>query len=211
MEIEVFPSDLDGAGLRIGVVQARFNQVICEALRDACLAELVELGVEAEDVFVCTVPGSLEIALALQQLAASGEFDALIALGAVVRGETYHFEVVSNESAAGIARVALDFNVPVANAVLTTGTDEQASARAAEKGAEAARVAVEMANLASSLSGLAGDDDEYDDEDEDDEDDEEGEEEGEEEDEEEDEEEEGGGEPAPERRAPGRHRRRARH
>lgn len=122
----------------------------------------------------------------------------------MVRGETYHFEVVSNESAAGIARVALDFNVPVANAVLTTGTDEQASARAAEKGAEAARVAVEMANLASSLSGLAGDDDEYDDEDEDDEDDEEGEEE-------EDEEEEGGGEPAPERRAPGRHRRRARH
>ncbi|GMV00826.1 MAG: 6,7-dimethyl-8-ribityllumazine synthase [Burkholderiaceae bacterium] len=210
MEIEVFQSDLDGAGLRIGVVQARFNQVICEALRDACLAELVELGVEAEDVFVCTVPGSLEIALALQQLAASGEFDALIALGAVVRGETYHFEVVSNESAAGIARVALDFNVPVANAVLTTETDEQASARAAEKGAEAARVAVEMANLASSLSGLAGDDDEYDDEDDEDEDEDEDEddEEGEEED---GEEEEGGGEPAPERRAPGRHRRRARH
>ncbi len=211
MEIEVFQSDLDGAGLRIGVVQARFNQVICEALRDACLAELVELGVEAEDVFVCTVPGSLEIALALQQLAASGEFDALIALGAVVRGETYHFEVVSNESAAGIARVALDFNVPVANAVLTTGTDEQASARAAEKGAEAARVAVEMANLASSLSGLAGDDDEYDDEDEDDEDEDDEDDEDDEEGEEEDEEEEGGGEPAPERRAPGRHRRRARH
>ena len=181
MQIEVFQSDLDGDGLRIGVVQARFNQVVCEALRDACLAELIELGVEAEDVFVCTVPGSLEIPVVLQQLAASGEFDALIALGAVVRGETYHFEVVSNESAAGIARVALDFNVPIANAVLTTETDEQASARAAEKGAEAARVAVEMANLASSLSSLAGDDDdEYGDEDED-----------EEEDEDEDEEEEG--------------------
>ena len=159
MQIEVFQSDLDGSGLRIGVVQARFNEVICEALRDACLAELVELGVDAEDVFVCTVPGSLEIPLVLQQLAASGEFDALIALGAVVRGETYHFEVVSNESAAGIARVALDFNVPVANTVLTPETDEQASARAAEKGAEAARVAVEMANLASSLSTLGGDDD----------------------------------------------------
>ena len=146
-------------------MQARFNEVICEALRDACLAELVELGVDAEDVFVCTVPGSLEIPLVLQQLAASGEFDALIALGAVVRGETYHFEVVSNESAAGIARVALDFNVPVANAVLTTETDEQASARAADKGDEAARVAVEMANLASSLSTLGGDDDEEDEED----------------------------------------------
>ena len=176
MQIEVFQSDLDGSGLRIGVVQARFNQVICEALRDACLAELVDLGVESDDVFVCTVPGALEIPVVLQQLASSGEFDALIALGAVVRGETYHFEVVSNESAAGIARVALDFNVPIANAVLTTETDEQASARVAEKGAEAARVAVEMANLASSLSTLGGDDDdEFDDDDgdrgEDDEDD----------------------------------------
>ncbi len=174
MQIEVFQSDLDGAGLRIGVVQARFNQVVCEALRDACLAELVELGVGPEDVFVCTVPGALEIPVVLQQLAASGEFDALIALGAVVRGETYHFEVVSNESAAGIARVALDFNLPVANAVLTTETDEQAAARAGEKGADAARVAVEMANLASSLSGLAGDEDDEDDHDhEDDEDDDE--------------------------------------
>jgi len=177
MQIDVFQSDLDGSGLRIGVVQARFNQVIAEALRDACLAELVELGVDAEDIFVCTVPGSLEIPLALQQLAASGEFDALIALGAVVRGETYHFEVVSNESAAGIARVALDFNVPVANAVLTTETDEQASARAAEKGADAARVAVEMANLSVSLSGLSEEDeDDEDDEEEDDEEDEEDEE-----------------------------------
>lgn len=169
MEIEVFQSELEGDGLRIGVVQARFNEVICEALRDACLAELLELGVDADDVLVCTVPGALEIPVALQQLAASGEFDALIALGAVVRGETYHFEVVSNESAAGIARVALDFNVPIANAVLTTETDEQASERAAAKGAEAARVAVEMANLASSLSTLSEDDD-YEDEDDEDED-----------------------------------------
>jgi len=187
MQIDVFQSDLDGSGLRIGVVQARFNQVICEALRDACLAELIELGVDAEDVFVCTVPGSLEIPVVLQQLAASGEFDALIAVGAVVRGETYHFEVVSNESAAGIARVALDFNVPIANAVLTTETDEQASMRVAEKGAEAARVAVEMANLASSLSTLGGDageDEDFGDEDEDDEDDEDEDDEDDEEDDE---------------------------
>ena len=155
MQIEVFQSDLDGSGLRIGVVQARFNQVICEALRDACLAELVDLGVESEDVFVCTVPGALEIPLVLQQLASAGEFDALIALGAVVRGETYHFEVVSNESAAGIARVSLDFSIPVANAVLTTENDEQAEARAAEKGADAARVAVEMAHMTAAIQSLA--------------------------------------------------------
>ncbi|OJX06137.1 MAG: 6,7-dimethyl-8-ribityllumazine synthase [Burkholderiales bacterium 70-64] len=189
MQIEVFQSDLDGSGLRVGVVQARFNQSIGEALRDACLGELGELGVAAEDVFVCTVPGALEIPVVLQQLAASGEFDALIALGAVVRGETYHFEVVSNESAAGISRVALDFNVPIANAVLTTENDEQAAERAAEKGAEAARVAVEMANLASSLSALGDDEydeDEEDDDEEEDEDDEE--EDGEEEEDETDEE-----------------------
>lgn len=147
MEIEVFQSDLDGSGLRIGIVQSRFNASVAEMLRDACLEELVSLGVSGEDIFVCTVPGALEVPVALQQLAASGEFDALIAVGAVIRGETYHFEVVSNESAAGIARVALDFNLPVANAVLTTETDEQAQARAEEKGAEAARVAVEMATL----------------------------------------------------------------
>ena len=130
MQIEVFQSDLDGSGLRIGVVQARFNQVICEALRDACLAELVDLGVESDDVFVCTVPGALEIPVVLQQLASSGEFDALIALGAVVRGETYHFEVVSNESAAGIARVALDFNVPIAGPVAATPPERESPKRA---------------------------------------------------------------------------------
>lgn len=163
MEIGVFQSDLDGAGLRIGIVQARFNEPVCNALRDACLEELVGLGVESDDIFVCTVPGALEIPVVLQQLAASGSFDALIAIGAVIRGETYHFEVVSNESASGVSRVALDFNVPVANAILTTENDEQAEARATEKGADAARVAVEMANLSLSLSTLAGEDDEDDD------------------------------------------------
>src|SRR5690606_34523615 len=126
------------------------------------LEELVELGVAFDDIFVCTVPGALEIPVVLQQLAASGSFDALIAIGAVIRGETYHFEVVSNESAAGVARVALDFNVPVANAILTTENDEQAEARAAEKGADAARVAVEMANLSLSLATLSGDEDDDD-------------------------------------------------
>lgn len=174
MEIEVFQSDLDGSGLRIGMVQSRFNEPVAQMLRDACLDELVSLGVAAEDIFVCTVPGALEVPVALQQLAASGEFDALIAVGAVIRGDTYHFEVVSNESAAGVARVALDFNLPVANAILTTDTDEQAQARADAKGAEAARVAVEMANLTSSLSALGGDeDDDEDDEDDYDDDDDE--------------------------------------
>ena len=118
-----------------------------------------------EDIFVCTVPGALEIPLALQKLAQTGEFDALVALGAVIRGETYHFEVVSNESAAGVARVSLDFSIPIANAILTTEDDEQAMVRAAEKGADAARVAVEMANLTASIASLGGgaDDDELED------------------------------------------------
>jgi 6,7-dimethyl-8-ribityllumazine synthase len=152
--IEVFEADLDGADLRIGVVQARFNESVCEALRQACVQELLALGVAQEDIFVCTVPGALEVPFALARLAATDEFDALIAIGAVIRGETYHFEVVSNESAAGIARVSLDEAIPIANAILTTDTDAQAEERAAVKGAEAARVAVEMANLAASVEAL---------------------------------------------------------
>lgn len=154
MTIEVFEADLTGAGLRVGVVQARFNEPVCEALRQACVQELLALGVAAEDIFVCTVPGALEIPFALARLAGTDEFDALVAIGAVIRGETYHFEVVSNESAAGIARVSLEEGIPIANAVLTTDTDAQAEERAAVKGAEAARVAVEMANLAASIDSL---------------------------------------------------------
>lgn len=160
MDIEIFNADLDGQDLRVAVVQARFNGPICDALRQACLAELKSLGVADDDVFVCTVPGALEIPVVLRQLAATGEFDALIALGAVVRGETYHFEVVSDQSASGVMQVSLDFGLPVANAILTVDTDEQAHARMHVKGAEAARVAVEMANLAASLATLKGDDDE---------------------------------------------------
>jgi 6,7-dimethyl-8-ribityllumazine synthase len=122
------------------------------------VAELLSLGVEAEDIVVCTVPGALEIPFALQKMADSLDLDALIALGAVIRGETYHFEVVSNESARGVQTVALESGIPVANAVLTTNTDEQAQARAAEKGAEAARVAVEMANLSNLFGELEAND-----------------------------------------------------
>jgi 6,7-dimethyl-8-ribityllumazine synthase len=151
MAVGTFEADLDGRDLRVGIVQARFNDTVCAGLLDACLGELTKLGVQDEDILHISVPGALEIPLALQKLAETGQFDALIALGAVIRGETYHFELVSNESGAGITRVGLDFGIPVANAVLTTENDEQAEVRMAVKGAEAARVAVEMANLALTL------------------------------------------------------------
>jgi 6,7-dimethyl-8-ribityllumazine synthase len=147
MSIDYIPPDLDGEGLRIGLVQARFNEYAGQALASACIAELVGLGVDEDDITHVTVPGALEVPLALAKLAHTEDFDALVALGAVVRGETYHFEVVSNESAAGIRRVSLDTGVPIANAILTCDTDEQVRARVAEKGRDAARVAVEMANL----------------------------------------------------------------
>ncbi|HDR9150211.1 TPA: 6,7-dimethyl-8-ribityllumazine synthase [Burkholderia vietnamiensis] len=164
MEIGQYQPNLEGDGLRIGIVQSRFNEPVCNGLADACVEELERLGVSGEDVLLVSVPGALEIPLALQKLAESGQFDALIALGAVIRGETYHFELVSNESGAGITRIGLDFNLPIANAVLTTENDEQAVARMTEKGRDAARVAVEMANLTMALDQL-GDEEEEEDED----------------------------------------------
>ncbi len=155
MTVGSYAPNLEGEGVRIGIVQARFNEDVCHGLVSACLAELKRLGVADEDVLHVTVPGALEIPLALQKMAETQQFDALIALGAVIRGETYHFELVSNESGAGITRVALDFGIPIANAVLTTENDEQAEVRMAEKGADAARVAVEMANLTLALDELA--------------------------------------------------------
>ena len=134
-------------GLRVGIVQARFNEDVCHGLLSACLAELKHLGVADEDVLHVTVPGALEVPLILQKMAESQQFDALIALGAVIRGETYHFELVANESGAGVSRVALDHLLPVANAILTVENEAQAWARAEEKGRDAARVAVEMANV----------------------------------------------------------------
>ena len=144
--------DLIGEGLRIGIVRARFNEALTNKLAEACLAELDRLDVDAEDIRHVSVPGALEIPLALKALAESGEFDALVALGCVIRGETYHFELVANESGAGVTRVALDHGVPVANAILTVENEAQAWARAEDKGRDAARVAVEMANLMEELS-----------------------------------------------------------
>ena len=155
MTVGTYDTNLDGEGLRIGIVQSRFNAAVGDGLLTACLAELTRLGVTREDVFRLTVPGALEIPLALQKMAETMQFDALIALGCVIRGETYHFELVANQSAAGISQVGLEFGTPIANAVLTTENDEQAHARMVEKGTDAARVAVEMANLALALDELA--------------------------------------------------------
>ena len=159
MTVGTYESNLTGAGLRIGIVQARFNADVGHGLLSSCLAELKHLGVSDEDVLHVTVPGALEIPLALQKMAETQQFDALVALGAVIRGETYHFELVSNESGAGITRVGLDYGITIANAVLTTENDEQAEARMADKGADAARVAVEMANLLIALEELQADED----------------------------------------------------
>ncbi|GAB7129216.1 6,7-dimethyl-8-ribityllumazine synthase [Amantichitinum ursilacus] len=145
--IQFIAPDMNGAGLRIALVYSRFNTPVCEGLRDAALDELNKLGVKESDLLVTSVPGALEIPLVLQTLAKSRRFDALIGLGAVIRGETYHFELVSNESGAGVTQVTLDHGVPIANAILTTETDEQAEVRVDEKGRDAAKVAVEMANL----------------------------------------------------------------
>jgi 6,7-dimethyl-8-ribityllumazine synthase len=142
---------LSGAGLRIGLVSSRFNEDIVARLLARADAELSALGVRAEDVTRTSVAGALEIPLALQWMAQSGRFDALVAVGAVVRGDTYHFEVVANESARGVMDVALEFGIPVANGILTTDDEAQALARA-DKGAEAVRVAVEMARLRNALT-----------------------------------------------------------
>lgn len=144
--------NLNGEGLRIGIVQSRFNPEICEGLLDACLAELRRLRVREPDITLATVPGALETPLMLARMASASRFDALIALGAVVRGDTYHFEIVSNESARGIAQVQLESGLPIANAILTTEDDAQALARMHVKGTEAAQAAVEMVNLARCLS-----------------------------------------------------------
>jgi 6,7-dimethyl-8-ribityllumazine synthase len=144
--------ELMGEGLRIGVVQARFNDALTSKLAEACMSELDRLEVDEGDIKHVTVPGALEIPVALKAMAESGDFDALVALGCIIRGETYHFELVANESGAGVARVSLDHGIPIANAILTVEDEAQAWARAEEKGRDAARVAVEMANLMEDLS-----------------------------------------------------------
>ena len=142
---------LDGKKLIIGIVQARFNESVTNSLAAACLRELAALGVDSKHIKHVQVPGALEIASALQAMAESGKYDALIALGCIIRGETYHFELVANESGAAVTRLALDYQLPIANAILTTENAAQAQARQTEKGADAARVAVEMANLLDQL------------------------------------------------------------
>ena len=143
---------LDGKKLHIGIVQARFNEGITNALAKACRDELLALGVSEDHIRHVLVPGALEVPVALQAMAESDEFDALIALGCIIRGETYHFELVANESGAAVTRLALDHGLPIANAILTVENEAQAWARAEEKGRDAARVAVEMANLLEDLT-----------------------------------------------------------
>ena len=158
--MNVATPNLKGQGLRIGIVWSRFNEELVRVLLTACDKQLVELGVAAADIDVVSVPGALEIPLALQTLAlerrgfgGTHRYDALVALGCVVRGDTYHFEIVANESARGILEVQLETGLPIANGVLTTDTEEQAQVRAPVKGAEAARVAIEMANTLGAIAG----------------------------------------------------------
>lgn len=143
---------LSGKKLSIGIVQARFNESITNALAQACWQELLALGVEEKNIHHVKVPGALEIPSALQALAERDQYDALIALGCIIRGETYHFELVANESGASVSRLALDYQLPIANAILTVENLAQAEARQVDKGRDAARVAVEMANLLNELS-----------------------------------------------------------
>lgn len=146
------PTLTDGKKLYIGIVQARFNEGITEALAKACLDELAALGVSSKHIDLVRVPGALEVPLALQAMAELNRYDALVALGCIVRGETYHFELVANESGAGVTRIGLDYQIPIANAILTTENMEQAIARQTDKGRDAARVAVEMANLLTEIA-----------------------------------------------------------
>jgi 6,7-dimethyl-8-ribityllumazine synthase len=143
---------LDARGMRIGIVRARFNESVTEALESACRAALQEMGARATDIVTVTVPGALEVPLALQGMAESARFDALVALGCIIRGETYHFELVANESGAGVTRVGLDHHIPIANAILTVENALQAQARQHDKGRDAAVVAVEMAHLLQRLA-----------------------------------------------------------
>jgi len=142
---------LDGKRLAIGIVQARWNAGVTDALAKACREALLEHGVEEDNIDHVFVPGALEVPVALQAMADKDHYDALVAIGCIIRGETYHFELVANESGAGVTRVSLDYQIPIANAILTTENLEQAIARQVEKGRDAALVAIEMANLLEDL------------------------------------------------------------
>ncbi|MEN3372972.1 6,7-dimethyl-8-ribityllumazine synthase [Dechloromonas sp. ZS-1] len=147
-----YDNNLDGRGLKVGIVMSRFNLPVCEGLLSACVAELKRLGVADDDMRIANVPGALEIPLVLQSMAQSGRYDALVALGAVIRGDTYHFEVVSNDACRAIMEVQLHTGIPIANGLLTCDTDEQAEVRMQPKGSDCAQAAIEMANLKKALA-----------------------------------------------------------
>ncbi|EGZ44500.1 MULTISPECIES: 6,7-dimethyl-8-ribityllumazine synthase [Neisseria] len=149
--MNIIQPNLNGKDLRIGIVQARFTNEVGSAMVDVAVKKLQELGVSPDNITLATVPGALEVPIVLMNLASSQRFDALIAIGAIIRGETYHFELVANESGAAVTRVGLDYNIPIANAILTTENDEQAHARIVEKATDAAIVAVECGNLVNLL------------------------------------------------------------
>lgn len=144
-------SRMNGQKLTIGIVQARFNADVTDALAGACHSELLALGVPESSIDLVQVPGALEVPVVLMAMAEKRKYDALVALGCIIRGETYHFELVANESGAAVTRVGLDYQLPIANAILTVETMDQAVARQTDKGRDAARVAVEMANLLEDL------------------------------------------------------------
>jgi 6,7-dimethyl-8-ribityllumazine synthase len=152
--MNLIKSQLDGKGMRIGIVQSRFNEPVVNKMTAACVAELHSHGVDAAHIDHVSVPGALEIPLALQLLALTRQYAALIAIGAVIRGETYHFEIVSNESCRGVMDVMLETGVPIANGILTVENDAQAEARVLEKGADCARAAIEMANTLAQILKL---------------------------------------------------------
>ena len=154
-DILEFEPNLDGTDLRIGIVMSRFIIDIGEGLLSACTAELKKKGVQDSNILIATVPGALEIPLAMKRMAISHQFDALIALGAVIRGDTYHFEIVANESAHGLMMAQMDVEIPIANGILTTDNDDQAIARMSQKGIESAQVALEMANLQIKIDEIA--------------------------------------------------------
>ena len=151
MAVRRIAADTHAAHMRVGIVVSKFNREVGERLLESALHALKGAGVSEGAITVAPVPGALEVPLALQRMAQTGDYDALVALGAVIRGETYHFEIVANESAGGVASVQLEFGIPIGNGILTTDTDEQANARAEAKGRDAALAAIEMANLISAI------------------------------------------------------------
>jgi 6,7-dimethyl-8-ribityllumazine synthase len=158
--MNTYEGKLDASGLRFGVVISRFNEMVTRPLLEGAWDCLRRHGADEEHLSVAWVPGAWEIPLVAQRLAGSGQFDALICLGAVIRGATAHFDYVAGQAAAGVARASLDSGIPITFGILTTDTVEQALDRAGlkagNKGFEAAAAAIEMANLSRTLANKLG-------------------------------------------------------